>query len=67
MDAAKPTGVDAVLRVRALRAAEYRLPPEGEAVSLFGISGYLEIALNRAPAQDLLGIQINERIQVEFL
>lgn len=41
--------------------------PEGEAVSLFGISGYLEIALNRAPAQSLLGIQINEQIQIEFL
>jgi len=46
---------------------DYSEVPEGEALSLFGSSGYLEIALNMAPASSLLGIQVGETIQVEFL
>jgi len=39
---------------------------EGEIVALFGSSGYLEIALNRAPAASLLGLEVTDPVRIEF-
>lgn len=39
---------------------------EGEKLCLFGISNYLEIAINKGKAAGLLGLQINDFVRVEF-
>jgi S-adenosyl-L-methionine hydrolase (adenosine-forming) len=40
--------------------------PEGEILTLFGATGYLEIAMNRGNAGGLLGLNINEPVRIEF-
>ncbi|SFT18391.1 SAM hydrolase/SAM-dependent halogenase family protein [Sphingobacterium wenxiniae] len=45
----------------------YNEVPEGEKLCLFGISNFLEIAINKGHASRLLGLQQDEIIMVEFL
>ena len=45
----------------------YNEVPEGEKLCLFGISNFLEIAINKGHASRLLGLQQDEIIIVEFL
>lgn len=45
----------------------YNEVPEGEKLCLFGISNYLEIAINKGHASRLLGLQQDEIIIVEFI
>jgi len=45
----------------------YREVPESEIVCLFGATGYLEIAINKDKASSLLGLEIGDPIQIEFL
>ncbi|MGO1242456.1 MAG: SAM hydrolase/SAM-dependent halogenase family protein [Sphingobacterium sp.] len=44
----------------------YNEVPEGEKLCLFGISNFLEIAINKGHASRLLGLQQDEIIMVEF-
>jgi len=44
----------------------YNEVPEGEKLCLFGISNYLEIAINKGNASGLLGLQVNDIIRIEF-
>ncbi len=39
---------------------------EGEKLCLFGITGHLEIAINKGKASSLLGLGINEKILIQF-
>ena len=39
---------------------------EGDSLALFGATGYLEIAINSGNASQLLGLNINETIRIEF-
>lgn len=45
----------------------YSEVPEGEKLCLFGISNYLEVAINKGNASTLLGLHPDETIIVEFL
>lgn len=45
----------------------YNEVPEGEKLCLFGISNFLEIAINKGHASRLLGLQQDELVMVEFL
>ncbi len=45
----------------------YNEVPEGEKLCLFGISNFLEIAINKGHASRLLGLQQDEIIMIEFL
>lgn len=45
----------------------YSEVPEGEKLCLFGISNYLEIAINKGHASRLLGLQQDEIIMIEFV
>jgi len=40
---------------------------EGEAVALFNSDGYLEVGLNNANAESLLGIKIHQSLRIEFM
>lgn len=40
--------------------------PPGEIAALFGISGYLEIAINQGNASKLLGLRMRDPIRIEF-
>ncbi|UPT66381.1 MAG: SAM-dependent chlorinase/fluorinase [Sphingobacteriales bacterium JAD_PAG50586_3] len=40
--------------------------PPGELTALFGISGYLEIAINQGNASKLLGLRMRDPIRIEF-
>ena len=40
--------------------------PEGEKLALFSSTGYLEIAINKGSADELLGLQLNDIVRVEF-
>ena len=40
--------------------------PAGEVAALFGISGYLEIAINQGNAGKLLGLRVGDPIRIEF-
>lgn len=40
--------------------------PEGEKLALFNSSGYLEIAINKGNASQLLGLHLDNTIQIEF-
>jgi S-adenosylmethionine hydrolase len=44
----------------------YNEVPEGEKLCLFGISNYLEIAINKGNASGLLGLHLGDIIRVEF-
>jgi S-adenosylmethionine hydrolase len=44
----------------------YNEVSEGEKLCLFGISNYLEIAINKGPASTLLGQHPDETIMVKF-
>ncbi|SEM93840.1 hypothetical protein SAMN05216436_109110 [bacterium A37T11] len=44
----------------------YNEVPEGEKLCLFGISNYLEIAINKGNASGLLGLNLGDMIRVEF-
>ncbi|TCV15130.1 hypothetical protein EDC17_101526 [Sphingobacterium alimentarium] len=44
----------------------YNEVPEGEKLCLFGISNYLEIAINKGHASTLLGLYPDETIMIEF-
>lgn len=44
----------------------YNEVPEGEKLCLFGISNYLEIAINKGNASGLLGLKQGDIIRVEF-
>lgn len=45
----------------------YNEVSEGEKLCLFGISNYLEIAINKGNASNLLGLYLDETIMVEFI
>ncbi len=53
-------------RLNELKLAYSDVKIEGEIVALFGSSGFLEIALNRAPASSLLGLEVNDPVRIEF-
>jgi S-adenosylmethionine hydrolase len=40
--------------------------PEGEIVCIFGMSGYLEIAINKGTAASLLGLKVSESVLINF-
>lgn len=40
---------------------------EGEALCLFGVTGLLEIAINKSNASQLLGLQVKNKILIEFV
>jgi S-adenosylmethionine hydrolase len=40
--------------------------PEGEKLSLFGISDHLEIAINKGKASGLLGLRMDDTIQIDY-
>jgi len=40
--------------------------PEGEKLALFGISGHLEIAIHKGKAAGLLGLKIDDIIQIDY-
>jgi len=40
--------------------------PEGEKLSLFGISEHLEIAINKGKASGLLGLRMDDTIQIDY-
>lgn len=44
----------------------YNEVPEGEKLCLFGISNYLEIAINKGNASGLLGLHLGDIVRVEF-
>src|SRR3546814_5671305 len=44
----------------------YNEAPEGEKLCLFGISGYLEIAINKGNASGLLGLNLGDIIIIQF-
>ncbi len=44
----------------------YNEVPEGEKLCLFGISNYLEIAINKGNASGLLGLHMGDIVRVEF-
>jgi S-adenosylmethionine hydrolase len=44
----------------------YHEVPEGERVCRFNDSGYLEIAINRGKAASLLGLRIQDAVQIQF-
>lgn len=44
----------------------YNQIEEGDALALFGATGYLEIAINSGNASQLLGLNVNETVRVEF-
>ena len=44
----------------------YNQREEGDALALFGATGYLEIAINSGNASQLLGLNVNETVRVEF-
>jgi len=45
----------------------YNEVPEGEKLCLFGISNYLEIAINKGNASGLLGMHTDDVVRIEFL
>lgn len=45
----------------------YNEVPEGEKLCLFGISNYLEIAINKGNASGLLGLKADEVVRIEFI
>jgi S-adenosyl-L-methionine hydrolase (adenosine-forming) len=45
---------------------QYSEVDEGEKLCLFGITGFLEVAINKGKAADLLGLEINEVILINF-
>ncbi len=45
----------------------YNEVPEGEKLCLFGISNFLEIAINKGNASGLLGLNIGEIVRIEFM
>ncbi|MFI5171244.1 MAG: S-adenosyl-l-methionine hydroxide adenosyltransferase family protein [Chitinophagales bacterium] len=47
-------------------AASYSDVAEGERLCLFNSSGYLEIAINKGNASKLLGLHLDNTIQIEF-
>jgi S-adenosylmethionine hydrolase len=40
--------------------------PIGEKLCLFGISDHLEIAINKGNASGLLGLNLNDKVIIEF-
>ncbi|MCB0397899.1 MAG: SAM-dependent chlorinase/fluorinase, partial [Flavobacteriales bacterium] len=40
--------------------------PEGEKLALFGAAGYLEVAINKGHAANLLGLRVGEILRVDF-
>lgn len=46
---------------------QYSDVPEGEKLCLYGITGYLEIAINKGEASSLLGLHTGEAIIINFL
>lgn len=44
----------------------YNQVEDGDALALFGATGYLEIALNLGNAGQLLGLNVNETVRIEF-
>lgn len=47
-------------------STQYSDVPEGEKLCLFGITGYLEVAINKGEAANLLGLDVNEPILISF-
>lgn len=41
--------------------------PQGERLALFGLSNFLEIAINVGNASELLGLKLNDMVTVDFL
>jgi len=57
------------------RSAKYRITeisksyqdvPEGEMLALFSSSGHLEIAMNKGNAASLLGLNVDQAVNVEL-
>ena len=46
---------------------DYADVPEGEVLAIFGDAGYLQIAINKDKAADLLGLSKGTQIQIEFI
>jgi len=44
----------------------YNEVPEGEKLCLFGISNYLEVAINKGNASGLLGLHLGDIVRIEF-
>lgn len=44
----------------------YTKVPEGEMVAIFGESNYLEVAINQGAANKLLGVKINDSVNILF-
>jgi S-adenosylmethionine hydrolase len=44
----------------------YNEVPVGEKLCLFGISDHLEIAINKGNASGLLGLNLNDKVIIEF-
>lgn len=44
----------------------YNDVPEGEKLCLFGLSNYLEIAINKGNAAGLLGLKLGDSVRIEF-
>ena len=40
---------------------------EGDLLALFSSTGYLEIAINKGNADELLGLQLNDMVRFEFI
>lgn len=47
-------------------SSTYNDVPEGERLCLFNSSGYLELAINKGNAHQLLGLNLDNTIQIEF-
>lgn len=47
-------------------STSYSDVPEGEKLCLFGITGYLEVAINKGKASSLLGLNLGETIIIQF-
>jgi S-adenosylmethionine hydrolase len=47
-------------------SVSYTDVPEGEKLAFFNSSGYLEIAINKGNASQLLGLHLDNTIQIEF-
>ena len=52
--------------IRQIRKS-YGEVPEGEILALFSSTGYLEIAINKGNADELLGLHLNDMIRIEFV
>ncbi|MCB0480815.1 MAG: SAM-dependent chlorinase/fluorinase [Flavobacteriales bacterium] len=48
-------------------STNYGNVPAGERLGLFGVTGYLEIAINFGSATNLLGLKLHDMVRIEFI